>query len=60
MASWALRNFAADTIFIADVICLVEFIDVIRARISFKFAIILIDMSSSYIQLLPSSFELVF
>jgi len=33
-------NFAADTIFMALVICMVEPIDVILLRISFKFAIL--------------------
>ena len=39
IASCAFLNFAADTIFIALVICIVEDIDVILLRISFKFAI---------------------
>jgi len=39
IASCALRNFAADTIFMADVICLVDEIDVILSRTSFNPAI---------------------
>jgi hypothetical protein len=39
IASCARFNFAADTIFIAEVICIVDPTDVIRLRISFKFAI---------------------
>jgi hypothetical protein len=38
MASWAFFSFAADTIFMALVICIVEDTDEIRFRISFKFA----------------------
>ena len=38
MASCALLNFAADTIFMAEVICMVELTDTIRILISFKFA----------------------
>jgi hypothetical protein len=39
MASWARFNFAADTIFIADVICIVDPTELIRFRISFKLGI---------------------
>ena len=39
IASVAFLSFAAETIFIALVICIVEEMDEIRARISFKFAI---------------------
>src|SRR5690606_20114240 len=41
LAAVALFSFAAETIFIALVICIVEEIEVILARISFKFAIFL-------------------
>ena len=41
IASCAFFNFAADTIFMADVICIVDLIEVILLRISFKFAILL-------------------
>jgi hypothetical protein len=40
---WALRIFAAATIFIAEVICLVDLTEFIRVRKSFKFAIFLIS-----------------
>jgi hypothetical protein len=36
----ALRNLAAETIFIADVICIVDEMEVILLRISFKLAIL--------------------
>ena len=39
IASCAFFNFAAETIFMADVICIVDLIEVILLRISFKFAI---------------------
>jgi hypothetical protein len=39
MASWAFFNFAADTIFMALVICMVEETEAIRFRISFRLAI---------------------
>jgi hypothetical protein len=39
MASWAFFSLAADTIFMALVICMVEETDAILLRISFKFAI---------------------
>ena len=39
MASWALRNFAAETIFMALVICRVELTDAILTRNSFRLAI---------------------
>jgi hypothetical protein len=38
MASCAFFNLAADTIFIAEVICMVEDTEAILLRISFKFA----------------------
>jgi hypothetical protein len=41
MASWALLNFAADTIFMALVICMVEETEVILLLNSFKLAIFL-------------------
>jgi hypothetical protein len=40
IASWAFFNFAADTIFMALVICIVEDTEAILLRISFKFAIV--------------------
>ena len=39
IASWAFLSFAAETIFMAEVICMVEETEAIRLRISFKFAI---------------------
>ena len=39
IASCAFLSFAAETIFIADVICIVDETEVILLRISFKFAI---------------------
>jgi hypothetical protein len=39
IASCAFFSFAAETIFIADVICIVDETEVILLRISFKFAI---------------------
>jgi hypothetical protein len=40
MASCAFLSFAAETIFIARVICIVDEIELILPRISFKFAIL--------------------
>jgi hypothetical protein len=40
MASCAFFSFAAETIFIAAVICIVDETEVILLRISFKFAIV--------------------
>jgi hypothetical protein len=39
MASWALRNFAAETIFMALVTCCVDFTEAILVLMSFKLAI---------------------
>jgi hypothetical protein len=59
MASCAFFNFAADTIFMALVICMVDFTDAILFRISFKFAILLFchsafNAESIYYGFLPS------
>jgi hypothetical protein len=40
IASWAFLSFAADTIFMALVICCVDFTEPIRIRTSFKLAIL--------------------
>ena len=41
IASWAFFNFEAETIFMADVICIVDETDAILFRISFKLAIVI-------------------
>ena len=40
IASWARFSFAALTIFMAEVICMVLFTEVMRKRISLRFAIV--------------------